>query len=175
MDLSELIDTHKGRRTYPELSRDCGGTPSGKRLQQLVKDPIKNFPDPPTMKALARGLRVPERAVVLAAAQSLGLEVRDTMPRLFQLLPTTANDLSEQQAAAIAHLVDAIVEDPRRGEAPTYDDPAESIEPTVAGVLAARAEHERTLKAVAEQGDPEDAEQVDEIARRARENQTKKK
>lgn len=145
MNLSELIETHKGRRSYPELARECGGVPSSKRLQQLVREPIKNFPDPPTVAALARGLRVPQREVILSAAESLGLEVHDTAPRLMQLMPVGAQDLSEEQAAAIAHLVDVIVGDPRRTPAPGPDEDKDGEtaprEPTVLGVRRAQRAH----------------------------------
>lgn len=141
MDLSELINIHRGARTYAELARDCGGSPTDKRLQQLVRQQIKNFPDPPTVRALARGLRVPESAVVLAAAESLGLDAGRSMPRIIELLPSGAEDLSEEQAAAVAHLVRTILDDPRRvrpqaGKVEAGAGP----EPTVAGVMRARAE-----------------------------------
>lgn len=109
VNLSELIETHRAGRSYAELERDCGGAPTRGRLQQLVNQQIKNFPDPPTVSALARGLRVSQAAVVLAAAESLGLDVRTPLPRLVELLPAEARDLTEQQAAAIAHLVRTIV------------------------------------------------------------------
>lgn len=148
MNLSDLIDTHKGRRSYPELSRDCGGAPTGKRIQQLVRDPIKNFPDPPTVVALAKGLRVPQRVVVLAAAESLGLDVHDTSPRVLQLMPGGAGELSEEQAAAVAHLVDVIVNDPVRqlgsmeAAEPAEDksERREASEPTVLEVRRRQAE-----------------------------------
>lgn len=110
MNLSELIDLHRGGRSYGELERDCGGVPSAKRLQQLVRGSIKNFPDPPTVTALAKGLKVSQSAVVLAAAESLGLEVGSSMPRLVELLPARARNLTEEQAAAVAHLVMTIVD-----------------------------------------------------------------
>ncbi len=105
MNLSELIDTHRGARSYSELSRDCGGAPTDKRLQQMVRTSIKNFPDPPSIKALAQGLRVPEVEVVLAAAESLGLDVRRKRSRLVELLPEAADHLTEEQASAVAHLL----------------------------------------------------------------------
>lgn len=109
MNLSELIDTHRGGRSYAELERDCGGSPSKGRLQQMVKQPIKNFPDPPTVRALAQGLKVAQSAVVLAAAESLGLDVRTARPRVVELMPADADQLNERQAAAVAHLVSTIV------------------------------------------------------------------
>lgn len=48
---------------------------------------------------------------------------------------------------------------------------AAPIEPTVEGVLAAQAAH---LQAVAQDGDPSDADVVDDLARKARERQTGK-
>lgn len=155
MNLSQLIETHKGRRSYPELARDCGGVPSPKRLQQLVREPIKNFPDPPTVAALARGLRVPQREVILSAAESLGLEVHDTAPRLMQLMPVGAQDLSEEQAAAIAHLVDVIVADPRRtaaGTAGEVDEGPERPEPTVLSVRAAQKRRDLDQEAARDVG-----------------------
>lgn len=142
MNLAELIDTHRGGRSYPELSRACGGSPSDKRLQQLVRGDIKNFPDPPTVRALAKGLRVSQEAVLLAAAESLGLDVRSSLPRLVELLPADARRLSEQQAAAIAHLVRTIVDD-----LPAEEDPDADLEewaPTVKDVLAAQRRAKQT-------------------------------
>lgn len=164
MNLSQLIDAHRGGRSYTELSRDCGGAPTDKRLQQMVRGTIKNFPDPPTITALAKGLRVSPTAVLLAAGESLGLDVSSSMPRVVELLPASARDLTEQQAAAVAHLVRTIVDVPREetGWAPAAQD---GPEPTVSEVLAAR----ERLRAVAHDGDTADAEKVDEIARRARE------
>jgi hypothetical protein len=163
MDLSELISTHRGARSYADLARDCGGSPTDKRLQQLARDPMKNFPDPASLRGLARGLKVSQSVVVLAAAESLGLDVRTSTPRLVELLPASAGELTEVQAAAVAHLVRMFTEidDADDGWQPAeYDGP----EPTVQEVLAARE-----LLAVAQGGDPDDAAAVDEIARKARE------
>lgn len=167
MDLSELIDTHRGGRSYPELSRDCGGSPTDKRLQQLVRSPIKNFPDPGTVVALARGLKVSQSAVVLAAAESLGLDVRSPTLRLVELLPVGARDLTEPQAAAIAHLVRTFTEPVvvTTNYDQWLDDEIDGPAPKVADVLA----HQADLRAVAEGGDPDDARAVDELARRTRE------
>lgn len=74
-DLQHLLAQRKGTRSYERLSRDCGGNPGAKRLQQLGTQPIKNFPDPPTVEGLARGLGVTRTEVVLACARSLGVAV----------------------------------------------------------------------------------------------------
>lgn len=138
MNLSELIGTHRGGRTYAELARDCGGSPSAERIRQLLNGPLKNFPDPPTVAALARGLRVSHSAVVLASAESLGLDVSTSMPRVVELLPAGARDLTEQQAAAIAHLVHTIVDasDQEAGDGDDRD-AASMTEPTVGEVYQA--------------------------------------
>ncbi|MBA2952160.1 DEAD/DEAH box helicase family protein [Nocardioides sp. CGMCC 1.13656] len=137
MDLGRLIDTHRGARSYGELSRDCGGSPSSKRLQQLVTQPIKNFPDPPTVKALARGLKLSEKVVTLAAAESLGLDVSQGEARLVELLPAGTRDLTEEQAAAVAHLVRTIVDaTTERGDGDVHRDAAPMTEPK--GVVWAR-------------------------------------
>lgn len=149
MNLSELIDTHRGGRSYAELERDCGGSPSKGRLQQMVRQPIKNFPDPPTVRALARGLKVSQAAVVLAAAESLGLDVRTSRPRVVELMPADADHLSERQAAAIAHLVATMVEpaEDEPGYVPGAGNPSKGTEPDF--FFVARAKRKA---AVEEQG-----------------------
>lgn len=162
MNLSELIETHKGRRSYPELARDCGNNPSAKRLQQLVRDEIRAFPDPATMASLARGLRVPQREVVLAAAESLGLDVQTASPRLVNLLPAATRELSEEQAAAFAHLVDVVVNDPVRAlgsmEAAGAEDAGERREPTVSPELLAASKARAPLTVV----EDDDLDQLDD-------------
>lgn len=121
MDLGELISLHKGDRSYATLERDCGGAPRAARLQQLATAPLKNFPDPPTIQALARGLRVSERAVVLAAASSLGLSVGDVNV-LVDRLPDGARDLSEDQIATVVDMVRRLVEaNERAGFVATFE------------------------------------------------------
>lgn len=79
-DLQQLILDRKGGRTFDRLSDDCGGLPTDKRLIQITKNGIKNFPDAVTLEGLAKGLNVSVTAVVLAAARSLGLAVGVTDP-----------------------------------------------------------------------------------------------
>lgn len=75
--LETLILNRKGTRSYDDLSRACGGAPTSKRLHQLVTRPMKNFPDPDTIKGLARGLNASTTEVLLAAARSLDIPVGD--------------------------------------------------------------------------------------------------
>lgn len=76
-NLAELILDRKGGRSFERLSEDCGGVPAGRRLQQMANGarPMKNFPDPETITAMARGLGVSTTEVVLASARSLGVTV----------------------------------------------------------------------------------------------------
>lgn len=74
-DLAGLIAGAKGDRSYDQISRACGGKPTPERLHQLATSPIKNFPGPDTIAALARGLDRSVTDVVAAASRSLGLDV----------------------------------------------------------------------------------------------------
>lgn len=74
-DLATLIADAKGDRSYDQISRAAGGAPTPERLQQLATGPIKAFPSPDTIRALARGLNVPTTEVVAAISRSLGLDV----------------------------------------------------------------------------------------------------
>lgn len=71
-----ILDRIEGR-SYEALSRDCGGQPGNSAIWKIMNKQIKNFPDPETIQALARGLNVPARSVLLAYGRSLGLEVGD--------------------------------------------------------------------------------------------------
>lgn len=79
-NLSQLILDRKMGRTFERLAEDCGGMPAGRRLQQMANGnrPMKNFPDPDTISAMAKGLAVTEAEVILASARSLGFQVDST-------------------------------------------------------------------------------------------------
>lgn len=68
-----LIESRRGDRNNAELSRDCGGIPTQSRLQQMANKAIKTFPDPDTIRGLARGLNVTVEQVVTACASDLDL------------------------------------------------------------------------------------------------------
>ena len=72
-NLATLIANAKGSRSYDRVAADCGGTPTAARLQQLATKPLKNFPDPDTIRGLARGLSTSVTEVIAASAASLGL------------------------------------------------------------------------------------------------------
>jgi hypothetical protein len=79
LTLAQLILNRKGSRSFDILSEDCGGTPAGRRIQQFTWDKreMKAFPDPDTIVGLAKGLAVTPEDVLLAAARSLGIPVRE--------------------------------------------------------------------------------------------------
>lgn len=74
-NLAALIADRKGTRSYEKISQDCGGLPTAKRVHQLATKPQKNFPDPDTIRGLARGLGVTITDVVMAAARTVNLPV----------------------------------------------------------------------------------------------------
>ncbi|MCM6777750.1 hypothetical protein NDR87_30125 [Nocardia sp. CDC159] len=108
MTLDQLIRMAKGGRSYAALSRDTGGTLGAARWQQLATKPLRGFPDPSSIASIAQALRVPERTVVLAIAESLGLQV-DPQPALVDLIPDRARDLPPACIAAVLSTVDAML------------------------------------------------------------------
>jgi len=130
VNLSQLIATQKQGRTYAQLEVDCGGFPSSKRLQQLATQVQKNFPDPVTIKALARGLRVTEVAVVLSSAESLGLDVGRATPTVLDYLPPGVNDLDDDQLFAIGNLIRSFMP-PEQQDEPTPAETALAAEVTL--------------------------------------------
>ena len=109
MNLNELIATTKGDRSYADLAALAKQDPGAKRWQQLATQPIKNFPDPPTILGMSRALGVPPLTVIHAAAESLGFEVRRDQSRLASLLPPSADALGDTQIAAVRQMVLALV------------------------------------------------------------------
>jgi hypothetical protein len=77
MNLQEMIQHHKGDRSYPQLAAAAGGTVSSRTLQSISKDGFTRFPDAATLTSIAAALGLQPRDVVLAAAKSLGIDVDD--------------------------------------------------------------------------------------------------
>lgn len=111
MNLQELIAACKGDRSYEALEKAGGGSPSSKRWQQIATKVDPKFPDPATIRSIARALSVSETTVVLAAARSLGLTIPlADASRLAELLPPSAARLTPMQVAAVRQVVRAMVE-----------------------------------------------------------------
>lgn len=136
MDLAELVRATKGDRSYADLAHATGGVPGAKRWQQIATKPLKNFPDPPTIRAIAKALRVSETKVVMAAAASLGLSTSEGQSRLVELLPPAAGGLTDKQITAVLAIIDALVEPADSGTV-TRLRPTPSIDIS-AGTRAAR-------------------------------------
>ncbi|MCH6470981.1 hypothetical protein [Sinomonas terrae] len=81
-DLGALLADAKAARgwSFEAMSRACGGVPTGKRLFQLINSPLKNFPDPDTIRGLQKATGASATELVMAAARSLGLDVTEADP-----------------------------------------------------------------------------------------------
>lgn len=110
MNLAELIFERKGADSYNQLAARTGNAISSPRLQQLATQPIKNFPDPPSIEAIAKALGVDIAAVVLACAESLGLRISRYGTRLGQMLPARVDDLPHNHQEVILNVARALVE-----------------------------------------------------------------
>ena len=108
--LEALLLNRKGDRTWDEVARDCGNLITGKRLQQMGgSKPIKNFPDPPTVKGLARGLNSTVTEILVACARSLGLRAEDPVAGALVLngagtLPESSKDLLRSMSSELQFL-----------------------------------------------------------------------
>lgn len=110
MNLAALIRATKGDRSYEDLARLSKGQPGAKRWQQLATQPQKNFPDPPTIRGMARALGVEEVRVIIASAATLGLEVTTAQEsHLVSLLPPGLGRLTNVQVTAIRSVVLAML------------------------------------------------------------------
>ncbi|WHU45170.1 hypothetical protein QNM97_14025 [Gordonia sp. L191] len=112
--LSSLISERKRLRgfSYADLENRVDAAISRQRWQQLGTGVrIKEFPEPATISAMAAALDVDVAEVVLAAARSIGLDVkRGAQSDLAARLPSTADRLNEVQRDAIVTLVRSITE-----------------------------------------------------------------
>lgn len=114
LTLQQLIRARMDERgwSYGDLERRSDHRLTKGRWQQLgsgVRQRV--FPEPPTIDVMAKVLEVDVTTVVLAAAQSLGLDARRRGPDLAQLLPTGTDRLSDRMREAILTLIRAAVAD----------------------------------------------------------------
>lgn len=76
MNLGELIQAYRGDASYTRLAKranDAGYPISGQMIHHLVSKPVESIPRVNTIHALAAALGVAPRAVLDAAAESVGL------------------------------------------------------------------------------------------------------
>lgn len=124
LDISELITSARGHRSYRDLERESAKTPnpiSYARWQQLATLRPKNFPDPSTIRGVAATLGVPEQVVVLAAAESFGLDVHMQRIALADLLPPSAANLTDRQLLAVLAVIRTFLD-------PGLPDPADDVD-----------------------------------------------
>lgn len=112
-NLANLILQRKGGRSFERLADDCGGAPAGRRLQQMANgQPMRNFPDPETITAMARGLGVSPKDIIMASARSLGILVDATGPEA--LVIPDARSLPESAQLAIMDMARELITAYRR-------------------------------------------------------------
>ena len=112
LPLHELIRARMEDRgwSYGQLEHRSDGKLTKGRWQQLgTQSRMSRFPEPETLRLMARVLELDETTVVLSAAESLGLDVRRRGPVLAQLLPAGTDRLSERFRDAFLALIRAAV------------------------------------------------------------------
>lgn len=72
-------------------------------------NPDEELPQPDTLRLIARVLELDETTVLLAAGESLGLDVRRRGPMLAQLLPPGTDQLSDRFQDALLAVIRAAV------------------------------------------------------------------
>jgi hypothetical protein len=100
--------------SYSDLERASGRALTRGRWQQLGSGAgQRKFPDPSSLSVISEVLEVDITTVVLAAARSVGLDVRTRGTDLAHLLPALTERLSERMRDAILTLVRAAVAETR--------------------------------------------------------------
>lgn len=103
--ISELITSLKGQRSYEQLSADCGGAPTGARIQQMVKAKLNVFPSPESIRGLSRGLGIRPSVIISACSVTLGLVSESEQVGESLLLPDVAQMLTPTQRHLIVTMV----------------------------------------------------------------------
>jgi hypothetical protein len=112
LPLHDLIQGRMRERgwSYSDLERVSGRALTRGRWQQLGSGAtLRKFPDPGSLTVIAEVLEVDITTVVLAAAQTLGLDVRRQGADFANLLPDRTERLSDRMRDAILTLVRAAV------------------------------------------------------------------
>lgn len=102
---------------YADLARRSGNRLTRSRWQQIGTGVrLRSFPEPASIEAMAAALEVDVTTVLLATAQSIGLDARRGGPTLAHLLPAGTDRLSDQMRDAILTLIRAAVADTLKGD-----------------------------------------------------------
>ncbi|AKJ72203.1 hypothetical protein TPA4_38 [Tsukamurella phage TPA4] len=94
--------------SYQDLAHASGDVVSKKTFNDLVMGTPKSWPTPATIAGIARALSIPDDAVVLAIAASLGVPVRAHPSLLAMQLPASADLLTPSERSHIIGLVKAL-------------------------------------------------------------------
>lgn len=114
LTLAQLISARAGERGWSNgrLAQRCEHALSRARWQQLRTGArMTEFPEPATLALIAEALEVEITTVVLAAAQTLGLDARRRGPDLAHLLPAGTDRLSVPMRDALLAVIRAAVSD----------------------------------------------------------------
>lgn len=110
--LQQLIRARMDERgwSYGDLETRSDGRLTKGRWQQLGSGTrLRSFPEPHSMQVMADVLEVDITSILLAAAQSLGLDARRRGSELAQLLPAGTDLLSPQMRDIVLSLIRALV------------------------------------------------------------------
>lgn len=111
VNLQTLITLRRGDRSLEQLARDGGDVPGQAQWSIYARTgPKRVLPDPPSIRAIARALRVSERTALHSCARSLGIDVSEHGAALLSLLPTGVSSLNRNQLIAVIAVVDVLVE-----------------------------------------------------------------
>ncbi len=102
--LTAAKEEHGGWRILVERS---GLSPSV--WNKLERGLNTDFPEPATVTGLAKGLRISEREVVMAAAEGLGFNMNDESSQLGRLLPKAVDRLPERSKLALLEMAESLV------------------------------------------------------------------
>lgn len=114
LTLQDLIRVRRDERgwSYSDLERRADHQVKKNRWQQLGSGyRIKEFPEPASIEAMAQALEVDVTTVVLASAQSIGLNARRHGPALAHLLPAGTDLMTDGMRDAILTLIRSAVSD----------------------------------------------------------------
>jgi hypothetical protein len=96
--------------SYGQLEHRSDGQLTKGRWQQLgTQTRMSRFPEPDTLRLMARVLELDETTIVLSAAASLGIDARWRGPLLAQLLPAGTDLLSDRMRDALLGVIRAAV------------------------------------------------------------------
>lgn len=102
MNIRDLIGAARDGRSFEQLAAADPGSPNRQRWQQLAtgKKPVKEFPEPRTIIAMAKVLHVSPQTILLAFAEELGLPLRPSS-RLEAMLPPGVEQLGDDALRAV--------------------------------------------------------------------------